>query len=77
MNDLWWTKWHWNRFFSELFGFHLAVSFHRFSPYSFFIWGINNSPVGDRSSETYSHPIDMNNNKVNVQGSYCDEDVYF
>jgi hypothetical protein len=21
MWDLWWTKWHWNKFFSELFGF--------------------------------------------------------
>jgi hypothetical protein len=27
--------------------------------------GINNSPVGDRSSETQSRPIDMNNNNKN------------
>jgi hypothetical protein len=26
MWDLWWTKWHWDRFFSELFGFLLSVS---------------------------------------------------
>jgi hypothetical protein len=29
MWDLWWTKWHWDRFFSEYFGFVLSVSFHR------------------------------------------------
>jgi hypothetical protein len=27
--DLWWTKWHWDRFFSESFGFPLSISFHR------------------------------------------------
>jgi hypothetical protein len=31
MWDLWWTKWHWDRFFSEYFGFPLSVSFHRCS----------------------------------------------
>jgi hypothetical protein len=25
---LWWTKWHWDRFFSEYFGFPLSFSFH-------------------------------------------------
>jgi hypothetical protein len=29
MWDLWWTKWHWERFFFEFFGFPLSVSFHR------------------------------------------------
>jgi hypothetical protein len=29
--DLWWTKWHWDRFFPEYFGFPLSVSFHRCS----------------------------------------------
>jgi hypothetical protein len=27
--DLWWTKWHWDRFLSEFFGFPLSISFHR------------------------------------------------
>jgi hypothetical protein len=27
MWDLWWTKWHWDRFFPEFFGFPLSVSF--------------------------------------------------
>jgi hypothetical protein len=31
MWDLWWTKWDWDRFFFEYFGFPLSVSFHRFS----------------------------------------------
>jgi hypothetical protein len=25
MWDLWWTKWHWDRFFSEFFGFPLSI----------------------------------------------------
>jgi hypothetical protein len=29
--DLWWTKWHWGRFFSELLDFPLTVSFHQSS----------------------------------------------
>jgi hypothetical protein len=28
-------------------------------PCSFIAWGLNIRHVGDRSSETYSHPIDM------------------
>jgi hypothetical protein len=31
MWDLWWTKWHWDRFFPEYFGFTPSVSFHRYS----------------------------------------------
>jgi hypothetical protein len=27
--DLWWTKWHWDSFFSESFGFPVSISFHR------------------------------------------------
>jgi len=49
---VWWMKWHWNRFFSEFFGFPLSVSFHRGCPYSYIIWGMNSRPVGGRSSET-------------------------
>jgi hypothetical protein len=29
--DLWWTKWHWDRFFPDYFGFPLSISFHRCS----------------------------------------------
>jgi hypothetical protein len=31
MWDLWWTKWHWDRFLSEYFSFPLSVSFHHCS----------------------------------------------
>jgi hypothetical protein len=31
MWDLWWTKWHWDRFFPEYFGFFLSISFHQCS----------------------------------------------
>jgi hypothetical protein len=31
MWDLWWTKWHWDSFFPEYFGFPLLVSLHRCS----------------------------------------------
>jgi hypothetical protein len=63
MWDLWRTKWHWDRFFSEFFGFPLSISFHRRSPYSYIIWGMNSMSVSGSSSETYSHPI-----KISVLG---------
>jgi hypothetical protein len=31
MWDLWWTQWHWDRFFTEYFGFPLSISCHPFS----------------------------------------------
>jgi hypothetical protein len=31
MWDLWWTKWHWDRFLPEYFGYLLSISFHRCS----------------------------------------------
>jgi hypothetical protein len=31
MWDLWWTKWHWDRFFSEYFSFPLSISFQQCS----------------------------------------------
>jgi hypothetical protein len=34
--------------------FSLSVSFHRGSPYSYVIWGMNSKPDGNRSSETVS-----------------------
>jgi hypothetical protein len=30
-------------------------------------WGMNNRLVGDRSSETQSHPIDVNNNIIRLR----------
>jgi hypothetical protein len=40
MWNLWWTKWHWNRFFSEVFGFPLLISFHCGSTYSYITWSM-------------------------------------
>jgi hypothetical protein len=48
---LWWTKWFWDRFFSELFGFPLPVSFHLCS-IVLCHQRMNNRPVAGRSSET-------------------------
>jgi hypothetical protein len=54
MWDLWWTKWHWDRFFPEYFGFPLSISFHRCSitrknekkKLIVFITGLHNKPQG-------------------------------
>jgi len=29
--DMWWTEWHWTRFFSECFDFSLSVLFYQWS----------------------------------------------
>jgi hypothetical protein len=59
-----WTKWHWDRFFFELFAFLLSISFYRGSPCSYITRGMNSTPDGGHSSETSSHLVDMNNNIV-------------
>jgi hypothetical protein len=46
--------------------FSLSILFHRNSPYSYIIWGKENRLVGDRSSETFSHHIDKNNNSITL-----------
>jgi hypothetical protein len=61
MWDLWFTKWHWDRFFSKFFGFTMSISFHNGSPHSCITCGLNNTLTGGHSSETQSHPIKMNN----------------
>jgi hypothetical protein len=62
MHDLWWTKWHCDRFFSKFFGLpcqsHSTIALHtHISPE-----GMHNRPNGGSNSKTLSHPIDMNNN---------------
>jgi hypothetical protein len=53
MWDLWWTKWHWDRFFTEYFGFPQSISFHWCSitwknekKLIIFITGLHNKPQG-------------------------------
>jgi hypothetical protein len=60
MWNLWWTKWHWDRFYSEFFSYSRSISFHCGSPYSYITCGMNNRTTGGHSSETQSHPINMN-----------------
>jgi hypothetical protein len=47
--------------FLRVLRFPLSLSFHCGSPCSYITWGMNKRPVGGRSSETSSNPIDMNN----------------
>jgi hypothetical protein len=50
--------------FSEFFGFTLPVSFRRSSPNSYMIWGTNNRPGGDRTSESSANTMDMKNHSI-------------
>jgi hypothetical protein len=51
----------------EFFGFPVSISVNRGFPLSYIIFGMNSRPVGGGSSETQSHPIDINNkNNTNV-----------
>jgi hypothetical protein len=47
----------------------LLISFHHGSPCSYIIWRINR-PIGDHSSEMWSHPINMIIIKVNSDISW-------
>jgi hypothetical protein len=60
MCDLLHTKWHWDKFFPEVFGFPLSISFHRGCPYIHIIWGWTISSL-QAAVQTQSHPINMNN----------------
>jgi hypothetical protein len=46
--------------FLRVLRFHLSVLFLHGSPCSRIIWGMKNKPVGGRSSEISSHPMDVN-----------------
>jgi hypothetical protein len=53
MWDLWWKKWHWDRFFFQYFGFPLSISFHHCSikmksrkNLIIFLTGLHNKPQG-------------------------------
>jgi hypothetical protein len=40
MWDLWWTKWHWDRFFSEFFGFPLSIYYSTVVLRTHIVWGM-------------------------------------
>jgi hypothetical protein len=52
MWDLLWTKWHWDRFFSEFFGFTLSIYKSTYAVHIHIIWGMNNMSASGSSSET-------------------------
>jgi hypothetical protein len=51
--------------FLQVLQIPLSISFHHGCPFSYIIWGMNNRPIGDRSSEILSHPAGMINNNMN------------
>jgi hypothetical protein len=55
----WWTKWQWDRFYPQFFGFSLSLSFHHGTPYSCRL-GMSNRVFGGRRSETKPHLADIN-----------------
>jgi hypothetical protein len=70
MWDLWWTKLHWDRFFSEFFGFpcqyHSTAALHsHISP-----GGRTIDPLVVEV-QRQSHSIDMNKNKTTVTWKYA------
>jgi hypothetical protein len=59
MWDLWWTEWHWDRFFP----ISLVSPVNSIPPWLSILihhWGMNNRPIDGHSSETLCDPIDMN-----------------
>jgi hypothetical protein len=42
MWDMWWTKWHWDRFFSEFFGFPPSIYHSIVTLQTHIIWGMRN-----------------------------------
>jgi hypothetical protein len=51
MWDLWWTKWHWDKFFSKFFSFPCQC-YSTMALHTHIIWGMNNRPTGSCSSQT-------------------------
>jgi hypothetical protein len=60
-----WTKWLWDRFFPEFFGFPLSVSFHCGSHCHTSSGGWTIGPV-EAAVQRQSHPNDMNNISCSV-----------
>jgi hypothetical protein len=60
MWDLWWPKWHWDRLFSDSFGFSADIIPPLLCIHSYIIWGTGEGPVRSPSStDTLSHLIEI------------------
>jgi hypothetical protein len=77
MWDLWWTKWHWNRFLPEDFGFTLTIPFHRCSitrknekKIIIFITGLHNKPQGCGASVVFAAGPFTTNKNLLAKTSY-------
>jgi hypothetical protein len=71
MWDLWWTKWHWDRFFSKSFGFLLSISFLRCSIFIHMSPGVwTKCPLGAKFRRDTVPPYRNNNNKIIVRHGF-------
>jgi hypothetical protein len=75
MWDILWTRWHWDRFFSEFFGFLVSISFHRESLYSYIVWEMNSRPLMATVQRHGLTPIGMNNCQFNKSMNSRPSDV--
>jgi hypothetical protein len=66
MWDLWWTKWHWDRFFSEFFGFPLSIHNSTVDLQTHIIWGMRNMLAQRQASTLVSDPPHLQEKKINV-----------
>jgi hypothetical protein len=72
--NFWWTKWHYDRSFSEFFGFPVSISFCRGSPHSYVIWGWTISPlVGTVQRHSLTPVTWRKNNNKHKHGSINDK----
>jgi hypothetical protein len=68
MWDLWWRKWHWDRFFSEFFGFPLSVYHSIRSPNSYHLVNVKYANVG-RHPRLGTRPTPPSGKKIPSQHS--------
>jgi hypothetical protein len=66
MWDLWWTKWHWDRFFSEFFGFSLSIYHSTVVLQTHIIWGMPNMLAKKQASMLGSDPPHLQEKKKTV-----------